>query len=116
NILWSDEIELFGLNDHCYVSRIKGEACKPKNTIPTVKHGGGSIILLGCFAEGGTGALHKIDNLWADLKKNVQARRPTNLCYTSSVRRNGPKFTQLVEGYPKHLTKVKQLKDNATKY
>ena len=38
-----------------------GKACKPKNTIPTVKHWGGTIMLLGCFAGGGTGALHKID-------------------------------------------------------
>jgi uncharacterized FlgJ-related protein len=102
-----------------------------------MKHGVGSIMLWGCFAEGGTGALHKIDgiirkenyvdilkqhlktsvrklklgrkwvfqmdkdpkhtsneNLWAELKKRVQVRRPTNL----TVRRNGPKFTQLIGG------------------
>uniref|UniRef100_A0AAZ3QT83 Transposase Tc1-like domain-containing protein n=1 Tax=Oncorhynchus tshawytscha TaxID=74940 RepID=A0AAZ3QT83_ONCTS len=49
NVLWSDEtkIEPFGQNDHHYVWRKKGEACKPKNTIPTVKHVGGSIMLWG---------------------------------------------------------------------
>uniref|UniRef100_A0AAZ3RB74 Transposase Tc1-like domain-containing protein n=1 Tax=Oncorhynchus tshawytscha TaxID=74940 RepID=A0AAZ3RB74_ONCTS len=46
NVLWSDEtkIEWFGHNGHCYVWRKKGEACKPKNNIPTVKHGGGSML------------------------------------------------------------------------
>ena len=62
NVLWSDQtkIELF---EHRYVWRKKGEACKPKNTIPTMKHRGGSIMLLGCLAAGGTGALHKIDGI-----------------------------------------------------
>ena len=65
NVLWSDEtkIELFGYNDHHYVWRKNGESCKPKNTIPTVKHEGGSILLCGCFAAGGIGALHKIDGI-----------------------------------------------------
>ena len=33
----------------------------PKNTISTMKHGGGTIMLWGLFAAGGTGALQEID-------------------------------------------------------
>jgi hypothetical protein len=38
NVLSSDEtkMELFGHNDHRYAWRKKGNACKLKNTIPTV--------------------------------------------------------------------------------
>jgi hypothetical protein len=55
-ILWSDEtkIELFGLNAKRHVWR------KPV-TIPTVKHGGGSIMLWGCFSVAGTGRLFRIE-------------------------------------------------------
>ena len=61
NVFWSDETKiLFGHNDHRNVWRKKREACNPKNTIPTVEHREGSIMLWGCFAAGGTGALHKI--------------------------------------------------------
>ena len=55
NILWSDEtkIELFCHNDHRYVWRKKGDACKLKNPILTVKYGGGSIMLWGAFLQEG---------------------------------------------------------------
>ncbi|KAK3528906.1 hypothetical protein QTP70_012169 [Hemibagrus guttatus] len=48
-ILWSDETktELFGLNGKCHVWRKPGTAHHLANTIPTVKHGGGSIMLWG---------------------------------------------------------------------
>jgi hypothetical protein len=44
-ILWSDEVksELFGLNAKRHFWRKPG-------TIPMVKHGGGSIMLWGCFS------------------------------------------------------------------
>ncbi|KAK6304500.1 hypothetical protein J4Q44_G00250860 [Coregonus suidteri] len=62
-VMWSDEtkIELFGLNSTCRVWRKKKDEYNPKNTIPTMKHGGGNIILWGCFSAKGTGRLHRIE-------------------------------------------------------
>ena len=55
-ILWSDEtkIELFGLNAKRHIWRKPG-------TIPTVKHGGGSIMLWRCFSAAGTVRLVRIE-------------------------------------------------------
>ncbi len=41
--------------------RKKKDEYNPKNTIPTVKHGGGNIMLWGCFSTKGTGRLHRIE-------------------------------------------------------
>ena len=55
-MLWSNEmkIELFGLNAKCYIWRKLSTAHHPHNTILTVKHGGGSIMLWGCFSAART--------------------------------------------------------------
>ena len=55
-ILRSDEteVELFGLNAKRYVWRKSG-------TIPTVKHGGGNIMVWGCLSAAGTGKLVRIE-------------------------------------------------------
>ncbi len=61
-VLWSDEtkIELFGINSTRRFWRRRNAAYDPKITIPTVKHGGGNIMLWGCFSAKGTGQLHRI--------------------------------------------------------
>uniref|UniRef100_A0AAY5KG10 Transposase Tc1-like domain-containing protein n=1 Tax=Esox lucius TaxID=8010 RepID=A0AAY5KG10_ESOLU len=58
-VLWSYEtiIKLFGINSTRCVWRKRNAAYDPKNTIPTVKHGGGNMFW-GCFSAKGTGQLH----------------------------------------------------------
>ncbi|KAF7645015.1 hypothetical protein LDENG_00211660 [Lucifuga dentata] len=65
SILWSDEskIELFGRNENRYVWRKANTAFLKKNLVPTVKLGGGSILVWACFAAGGPGNLTVIDGL-----------------------------------------------------
>ncbi|KAK3527053.1 hypothetical protein QTP86_008664 [Hemibagrus guttatus] len=62
NVIWSDEtkIELFGKNSTCRVWRRKNAELHPKNTIPTVKHGGGNIMLRGCFSAKEPGRLIRV--------------------------------------------------------
>ena len=62
-ILWSDEtkIELFGLNAKLNIWSKPGTAHHLANTILTVKHGGGSTMLWGCFSAAGTGRLVRIE-------------------------------------------------------
>ena len=66
--------------------------------------------------------LNPIENVWAELKKRVRALRSTNLtqlqqlCQEEWAKIHPTYCGKLVEGYPIHLTQVKQCKDNATKY
>ena len=62
-VLWTDEtkIELFGHNDVQGVWRKDGDAFLPKNTLPTVKHGGGNLMFWGCFSSNGVGKIVKVE-------------------------------------------------------
>ena len=60
-VLWSDETKIFGLNAKRYVWRKTNTAHHPEHTIPTVKYGGSSIMLWGCFSSAGTGKMVKVD-------------------------------------------------------
>lgn len=52
NVLWSDEtkINLFGSDGILFVRRPRSQELDPRYTIKTVKHGGGNILLWGCFS------------------------------------------------------------------
>ncbi len=80
NILWNDEtkVELFGRCVSHYIWSKTNTGFHQKNIIPTVKHGGGSVMVWGCFADSGSGRLAIIDGTMNSalyqkiLKENVQ--------------------------------------------
>ncbi len=63
HVLWSDEtkINLFGSDGVKRVWRQPGEEYKDKYVLPTVKHGGGSVMVWGCMSAAGTGDLQFIE-------------------------------------------------------
>ncbi|KAK3530781.1 hypothetical protein QTP70_001580 [Hemibagrus guttatus] len=80
NTLWTDEtkIELFGRSVSHYVWRKSNTAFQKKNIIPTVKYGGGSVMVWGGFAASGPGRLAVINGIMNSavyqkiLKENVR--------------------------------------------
>uniref|UniRef100_A0A673HSL5 Tc1-like transposase DDE domain-containing protein n=1 Tax=Sinocyclocheilus rhinocerous TaxID=307959 RepID=A0A673HSL5_9TELE len=80
NTLWTDEtkVELFGRCVSHYVWRKSNTAFQKKNIIPTVKYGGGSVMVWGCFAASGPGRLAVINGTMNSavyqkiLKENVR--------------------------------------------
>ncbi|KAG2460223.1 TCB1 transposase, partial [Polypterus senegalus] len=105
-ILWSDEtkIELFGVNARRHVRRKPGTANHQANTIPTVKHGGGSIMLWGCFSVAGTGRLVRIKGkMTAAMYRDILDE---NLLQTALDLRLGRWFIFQQDNDPKHTAKI----------
>lgn len=62
NVLWTDEskIVLFGSKDRRqFVRRPPNTEFKPQYTLKTVKHGGSSIMIWGCFSYYGVGTIYR---------------------------------------------------------
>uniref|UniRef100_A0AAR2IYW9 Transposase n=2 Tax=Pygocentrus nattereri TaxID=42514 RepID=A0AAR2IYW9_PYGNA len=105
-VLWSDEtkIELFGHNAKRYAWRRNNTAHHSENTIPTVKYGGGSIMLWGCFSSAGTGKLVKVDGKMDGAK--YRAILEENLLESAKDLRLGRRFTFQQDNDPKHKARA----------
>ncbi|KAG2456924.1 TC1A transposase, partial [Polypterus senegalus] len=114
-ILWSDEtkIELFGVNARRHVWRKPGNAHHQANTIPTVKHGGGSIMLWGCLSATGTGRLVRIKGKMTAAMYRVILDE--NLLQSALDLRLGRRFIFQQDNDPKHTSKISKewLQDNS---
>ncbi|GFT90942.1 transposable element Tcb1 transposase [Trichonephila clavipes] len=64
-VIFSDEskFNIFGSDGRRTVWRKPNTALDPKNLHPTVKHGGGSVMVWGCMASNGVGNLIFIDGI-----------------------------------------------------
>ena len=100
-ILWSVEtkIELFGLNDKRHVWRKPG-------TIPTVKHGGGTIMLWSCFSATGPVKLVRIKGKMNGAK--YREILDENLLQSTQDLKSGTKFPLPTGQKPKHTDKTIQ--------
>lgn len=101
-VLWSDEtkMELFGQNAKRYVWRKTNTAHHSEHTIPTVKHGGGSIMLWGCFSSAGTGKVVRVDGKMDGAK--YRAILEESLLESAKDLRLGWRFTFQQDNDPKH--------------
>uniref|UniRef100_A0A8C4T8V8 Transposase n=1 Tax=Erpetoichthys calabaricus TaxID=27687 RepID=A0A8C4T8V8_ERPCA len=114
-ILWSDEtkIELFGVNARRHVWRKPGTAHHQANTIPTVKYGGGSIMLWGCFSVAGTGRLVRIkEKMTTAMYRDILDE---NLFQSALDLRLGRQFVFQQDNDPKQTAKISKewLQDNS---
>lgn len=64
-VIWSDEsrFNVFGSDGCIKVWRKPNTGLHPSNTIKTVKHGGGGIMIWGCMSTAGVGNLQIIDGI-----------------------------------------------------
>lgn len=104
-VLWTDEskFEIFGSKRRIYVRRSAEEKMMPACVVPTVKHGGGSVMVWGCFSSYGTGELVRINGI---MKKEQYKQILQRNAIPSGFRLIGNGFVLQQDNDPKHSSKL----------
>ena len=105
-VLWSDEtsFSLFPRPGNVKVRRKPGEETRDECMVPTVKHGGGKIMVWGSFHASGVGILRKISG--------IMNQHQYHTILTNSVM---PQLKKLVNDDPSHVVWLFQ-QDNDPKH
>lgn len=105
SVLWTDEskFELFGSHRRQYVRRKVNERFKPECILPTVKHGGGSVMVWGCFSHAGVGQLLQVEGI---LKKEQYHSILQRQAIPSGINLIGRGFIFQQDNDPKHTSKL----------
>lgn len=103
-VLWTDEskFEVFGNKRRSYVRRGVGERMSPNCIRPTVKHGGGSVMIWGCFGGNSVGDLIKIDTI---MDKKLYHKILQFNAFPSGKKIIGRNFVFQQDNDPKHTSK-----------
>ncbi|XP_073531794.1 mRNA-capping enzyme isoform X3 [Phyllobates terribilis] len=105
SVLWSDEsqFEIFGSNHRVFVRRRKGERMDSTCLVPTVKHGGGGVMVWGCFAGDTVGDLLKIEGI---LNQHGYHSILQRHAIPSGLRLVGPSFIFQQDNDPKYTSRL----------
>jgi transposase len=105
SVLFTDEkkVELFNTKRRQYCRRKKGEGLRPDTIQPTVKHGGGHIMVWGCLMGGKVGSIYQVEGI---LEKNQMLSILENYAIPSGLRLGGRGFVFQQDNDPKHTSKV----------
>lgn len=106
-VLWTDEskFEIFSSKRRVYVRRFKHERAAKYCIAPTVKHGGGNVMVWGCFSAAGIGDLVQVTGR---MKKEQYQDIILKHAESSGFRLIGAGFTLQQDNDPKHNKKVHQ--------
>ncbi|KMQ83819.1 paired box protein and transposase domain containing protein [Lasius niger] len=104
-VLWTDEskFEVFGLKRRVFVRRTPKEKMLPDCVVPTVKHGGGSVIVWGSFCAAGVGNIVKIDGIHKKEQYKIILQQHA---IPSGERLIGKPFVLQQDNDPKHFSKL----------